>query len=489
MFDRANKANSVSFFRDGPALAGFVLFVSGGVIACVGLFRIRDLWIQIQPALPLSLSVDVPEMLVHLFPSVLSVVVNFIASVCAVLMGIAWGFSGIASVVKSHRSRTCPSDLNSPELVAEALRSSWPAYCFHVGPLLRILSALRPAIMYMNPLSKEILGDLRNGCLKATIAVILIACAVHLVSWIPGLLRKTFDWSLVIAVPSASPIYLLLGLVMLAYVMIGWSLLPTRHLQYIRGIKDLRVGGTGPPDLFFALLEESSILLDLGSQGVPRATRLELSGVPGVRATLIESSPQVVESSVKPLGFALLPLALVLPLAGFARLIYFQPPVASTLAIGQFFATHGLECLVEIAFCLALIIAGLRLGYWGERLLNVRRFRSALVFCRQKVADEKTFFEKGLPQFTWQKPEGWNESLADWAERPEVSQSFSVEICWAELVSEAEGIAGPRQVVDIRLSPTLEALLERILVVPFALRFENITEKETLDKERKPHEV
>lgn len=489
MFNRAKKANTVSFLKDGLALAGVLLCVCGGVIAGLGLSRIRDLWIQIQPVLPLSLSADVPEMVAQSFPTVLTVVVNFIASVCAVLMGIAWAFSGLASAVKGRRRRASPGDLDSPALVAEALRSSCPARCLHFGPLLRLLSLLRPTMVYMNPLSKGMLGDLWHGFLKAAIAVILIAFGVYFVSWIPGLLRKTLDWSIVITVPSVSSLYLLLGMVMLTYVVVGWSLLPTRQLQYMRGTRDLRVRGTGQPDLFLALLEESSILLDLGSQGVPKATRLEHSGVSGVRATLIESSPQVVDSSAKPLGYALLLLALVLPLAGFVRLIHFQPPVASSIGIGQFFAMHGLEYLVDIGFGLAFIIAGLRLGYWGERLLNVRRFRSALVFCRQKGADEKDYHENSLPQFTWKKPEGRNQSLAEWAARPDVSPDFSLEICWAELVSEAEGVAGPRQLVVIRLSPALEALVDRILFVPFALRFENITEEENLFKERKPHEV
>jgi len=134
-----------------------------------------------------------------------------------------------------------------------------------------------------------------------------------------------------------------------------------------------------------------------------------------------------------------------------------------------------------VALALALVLAGVYFGDWARKLLGVRRFQSAIVFC-SLVAEKGTgpvpsaySSRKGggissLPQ--WSLAEGMDEAFAQWAKNPDTERDFLVEICWAEAISESESEDGPRYLTDMRKTEVLRDSMRRLTQLPFHVDLE-----------------
>jgi len=60
----------------------------------------------------------------------------------------------------------------------------------------------------------------------------------------------------------------------------------------------------------------------------------------------------------------------------------------------------------------------------------------------------------------------------EWAKRPVGSRSFSIDMCWGEIVSEGVTGSGSRYLTEMGRSDILDENMHRIMELPFRARFE-----------------
>ena len=477
----------VPFWVDGQLLAALAFVLSGTIIAGNGILRLRELWHQFQPIFPLALPGDVSQVILNSFPLILNTLINVVASACAVLMGCAWIFSGLIDTFRSFRNQIIPRDFEQPELAVEILRSARPAYWRNFSLLARVLARIRPQLRFMSPVTHEMFCDLVRGVTKIALLGILITIIVHFLDLIPRLIKNYFQLQINLSVPSAGPLYYLLILVIFAYIVMACSLIPFRELHYFRSSRTIQVRGTGHPLLFLALFEEACGLLN--PPGFPAMRPIRLEQVGGrAKGTLIESFPRVVHSIPGRAGYACLPIMVLSLTIGFWGLIRFQHPAVIHEGVGQFLALNGLEYVGKISFFLGLILSGTYFAVWAERLLSIRMFRSALVFCSSTPTQNSTETEFALRtedrysgesvELKWKIQGEVDAEFTSWAIEPHNPTRFSVEIFFAEAFSESGGQDGPRFLMDLHLSESLDTALKSILDLPFCLRFERILPEE-----------
>jgi hypothetical protein len=161
-------------------------------------------------------------------------------------------------------------------------------------------------------------------------------------------------------------------------------------------------------------------------------------------------------------------------------LTHFSPQLSS-IYFTDFLSLQVLYYALDVALGLALILAGVYFGEWARKLLGVRRFQSAVVFC-SLVAEKATgpvpstySSRRGtgsshLPQ--WRLTEGLDEAFAQWAKNPGTERDFLVEICWAEAISESQSEDGPRYLTDMRKSEVLQDSMRRLTQLPFHVDLE-----------------
>ncbi len=302
----------------------------------------------------------------------------------------------------------------------------------------------------------------------------VIAIVFYFLSVLPLLLQRYFHISLSIAIPAPTPLYFLIGIVLVANLLIMLSLFPIRKTEFVRSQEILGVRGRGEPQIFFALLEEGCSLLT-HSGAIGRAP-IRLAGGNGqnVRATLVETHPQSVASISRPGGFLCLPLIFFPLTMGFSRLIHFQRP-ASEMPYQVFLKAHALDYAVEVLFAIGLIIVGLYFAEWARKLFGVRKYRSDLVFCHSAGRTELTTdaAHSTDPQgWEWKLRDGVDDAFASWAKDPQAGKSFQLEIFWAEVYSESAGPRSNRYLVRMADHEELSRSMWHILKLPFSVNFE-----------------
>jgi hypothetical protein len=467
----------ISFLWSGQALVGAVFLLAGLVIGWEGLWKLRDLWRQFAPHLPFSLPPDVAQRMQTALPLIFSVFVSTVGSICAVLMGISWGLSGIAEMFHSRKRVHDVPDFDRPELVAESLRSAQAQYWKSYSWILRIAGSLWTRTRFMSPISYNIVKSMVASSIKVVLLGIVIGLTAYGLSLIPMLLKKYAGLSVKIYIPSPAPLYLLLGLALFLNIVISLTMFPFRKKNFARTCEGLPVSGTGDPRMFFALLEEGAKLLSVKGSEDRRPVRLQDGQDPWLKGTLVESFPEAVRSFAGPAGFLCLPLTLLLLVMGFSRLIHFNRPV-SPIPSAEFLTLYFPDYLMEVFFAIGLIITGLYFAEWSRKLFDVRRYRSALLFCHTRPVDSKESGSAEKPatraskEVIWKRDGGTDERFAQWARQPEQSRGFLVEACWAEVLSESEGARGPRFLIQMSESESLDMALSRILTLPFCVGFQ-----------------
>jgi hypothetical protein len=266
------------------------------------------------------------------------------------------------------------------------------------------------------------------------------------------------------------------------YGLTALSLFPFQKLKINRTGQSLLVRGKGDPHLFFALLEEGCKLLTGRKSSHIPPSRLELEGEQSERGTLIENTPEPVRYWSNPAAFVYLPIIFILLIMGFSRLIHFARSTAP-MPYAEFMKYYFLDYLLEAAFAIGLIIVGMRLAEMARKLFGVRKYRSVLVFCRitsSPSADgpsEASSSDREEPSreregSRWKNVEGTDDQFAGWVKEPVRTGAFPVTLYWGEAVSASATSDGPRYVINVRKSPSLDAAMERILQIPFNVDFE-----------------
>ncbi len=266
------------------------------------------------------------------------------------------------------------------------------------------------------------------------------------------------------------------------YGLTALSLFPFQSLKFNRAGQSLLVRGRGDPRLFFALLEEGCKLLTGRKSTYSPPARLEMEGEPSERGTLIENSPEPARSWSNPAALVYLPVIFMLLILGFSRLIHFGR-ATTPMPYTEFMKYYFLDYLLEAAFAIGLIIVGIRLAEMARRLFGVRKYRSALVFCQitasasaDDLAATGSSDREELPEerrgSRWKGVEGTDDQFAGWAKDPARTAAFPVTLYWGEAVSASATSDGPRYLIHVRKSPSLDAAMERILQIPFNVDFE-----------------
>ncbi len=467
----------LTFFKNGEALVGLVLLLAGLFVIRDGFLKLKSLWFLFAPNFPVSMQEYTAQRILTALPFVFGSFVSIIASLCAILIGLLWAGTGLAEAFRSSRTRLAPGDFKYPDLIAESLRVSRPQ---HRQPrAVRVISALFPQAQLVSPVAYELFTNLMRYCAKLFFTGIVIGLAFYMLRVAPLLINRYFHMNFSWVVPSAKPLYLILGFIALGYILIGLSLVFVRREGFGRTAETFQVIGKGDPHLFFALLEEGCRLLTQKSFQQKTPVRLQLNSNPRVVGTLIENYPESVHSWGRPAAYACLPIFFLLLTSGFGRLIDFRL-ITQGIPYNEFIRLYLLDYLLEVAIGLTLIITGLQLADLTRRLFGVRKFCSTAVFSYvgQPLPNPPFISRKSAGRsgsstdIQWKIAPEVDEHFAYWARQPETATSFRLNICWAEIFSESITAAGPRLLTGMLKSPKIEAAMERILRIPLTVNFE-----------------
>ena len=431
MDDMQNLIRRLSFLSNGRVLLAIVFVIAGAFVVWKGLLELRDLWRLMSPLFPLSIPKDVSQKVANSLPTIFKYFVVIVSSVCAVLIGGLWAVSGVGSLFQARRRLHQPANFDKPELVAESIRSGrtlhWPATPW----LVKLLAAVWGPVRFVNPIAYQFLKQVLQSFLNIVLLTIIVAIIFSFLRAMPALLQKYAHVSINMAVPSAGPLFFLLGLIAFVNCLILVNLIPYKQPEIMRSCEVAPVSGRGDPHVFFALLEEGCKLLTSKGQ-VDRSggVRLEGTAQHGTKGTLIENFPERVGNSLSPAGYICLPLVLLLLTMGFTRLIHFHPPGGSSgpVTYADFLSAHFPNDLLEIVFSLGLILSGLYFAEWARKLFDVHRYRSALIFCHtEEQSDREPRTGSKNPQLDhgpafegirWRAAQAVDEQFAAWAKNP-----------------------------------------------------------------------
>ncbi len=472
------------FYMNGDVLMALTYMVSGVLITREGGLKLWELWIKLSAYLPFSFQDQAAQKILPFLPVITKTFIITVSSVCAVIIGVLWILSGLFEAVQARARPFSPAGFARPDLAAESLRTGAPQYWRSPPWLVRIMAVVWPKARFMTPVSYDLLGEVLVAFWKILFMSLLIALMTFLLQWAPALLEKRLNVTLNLAVPSAMPLYYVLGLMAAINLIIGLTLVPLGRQLFHRSSKEIIVRGRGDPHLFFALVEEGCLLLN--PRGFPdsRPVRLEQASTPRAKGTLVETFPTIVRSFSRPVGYLCLPVMAVLLVLGFSRLVQFQMS-AQTMSHGDFLALQLPAYLLEIVFAFSLILCGLHVSEWARNLLGICRFKSALIFCRLKrgTGSESVPVEKhgkkrlfaraqGQDPIDWQTAQGVDEEFVDWAKAPEAAKQFRVEITWADVVSESASPDADRHLTIMERTEALDGGMARILELPFQVKLE-----------------
>jgi hypothetical protein len=489
MVGREDTKGLLAFLKNGEALVGLLFLLAGLLVAREGFLRLKTLWILFAPSFPLSMHDYTGERILTALPFVSGAFISIVGSICAILIGILWVGSGLGEAVGSWRKKPPPGVFKHPDMVAESLRVSHAQH--QQSSIIRTLAVLWPRVRLLSPIAYELLSVLLRNCAKLVFAGVLIALVFYILHAVPPLIARYLQFKVSLLIPSARPLYLLLLFMILAYILIGASLLPFRRQKFARTSDTFGVVGTGDPHLFFALLEEGCRLLT--ARPFPHRTpvRLQHETNPRIRGTLVENYPEPGRYWARPAAYVCLPIVFILLTAGFTRLTNFRL-ITDAVPHMEFLRVYLFDYFLEVAFALGLVMVGLQLADMTRRLFGVRKYRSTVVFCYvgQELPKPPQGDQASLQLFgkeiktTWKVIEGVDEQFARWAKDPDTTTRFRVNIYWAEVFSESVGADGARLLTGMQKSPSVEAAMERILKIPLTAGFD--IEMPTTDAEKEP---
>ena len=485
MLNMSQAIRKSPFLTKGEALVGVVFFISGLIVAWHGAAKLGRLYAQFSVYFPISLPSNIADTLLVSFPIICQTFIHTVGSISAVVLGLVWMIYGVADTVAAGKRKTEPTGLDHSELVAESLRIGLPLHWRAHSLPVRMAARLAARLRFMSPVSYSLLGHAARSTAKLILIAIATALTFHLLRSLPTLLQRYAQLQLQLMVPWPNPLYYLIALLIVANALICASLIPFRRPGYTRSSKPLVLRGTGDPHFLFALLEEGCRLLSRTATFSRIPKRLELESDNPVQGTLVESSPEPVASVSRPAGYLCLPFIPVLLTLGFDRLIDFHRPVSSVYYT-TFLSEYLLDYVLEVAFALGMILSGAYFGHWARQLLGVRRFRSALVFCHltdDRVVDSRghgmlagSGRTGGTEEVTWKSVDSIDPGFVAWARELDGPHTFRAQLYWAEVTTESISDTTPRYVADMQQSAELEAAMQRLIMLPFHVKFELVSD-------------
>ncbi len=456
------------------ALFGLAFVVAGVIVAWEGLRAAEALKTQFAPYLPFSLPPDIGLKTQRSLPFIFVTFVKGVSCLCAMLIGFMWTVSGLGEMITSVRQVPQPDKFKSPELVAEALRNAeaqyWRGY---VAPF-RFLAKAWDRVRGLDPISYEMIMQIIVSSTKVILLGIIVGLAVKGLHVIPALLSKYLQLQVNYTVPEPTPLYLLIIIVLIINGIALITQAPLKKKAFNRRVEIFKVQGKGSPNLFFALFEESCKLLNPKGFQDLRPIRLQWNNQPGATGALVESYPENVKRAAGITGYLYLPVITIFTVLGFSRLLNFNLPT-SEMPYSEFLSLHLFEYLLEVAFGIGLIMTGLYFAEWAKKFFDGRQYRSFMAFCCEQFQNRPQGLSgkpNGEKTVKWVGMSGVDAAFADWAKDQLSEKTFAVEIYWAEAISESTTPGGPRYLVQLERSPSLNPAMARILTIPFNTSFD-----------------
>lgn len=480
-------ARRVPLVTNGAALLGLAFALSGFLISRYAYLQLAFFVRELAAVLPFSITPDLQQRLLVSLPLIVTIFISLVSSIAALLIGVLWIFSGLLQAFRSRRRSEDPAPFENPDLAAESLRRSEPLNWVALPSVLRLLKRVWPSAPSPTPVAYEMLRSLVWTVAKLLLGMLVIAFIFYILRMIPALVRAVLSRQIELFVPSADPLYALIGLLFVFDALIGVSLIPFRQQPAERGVTEVPVRGRGDPHVLLALLEEGCRLLTPAGKPERHPVRLEAQEDARMRGTLVESFAQEVRSLGRPAAYVCLFLTIFLLVTGFSRLIHFQRSI-SPMPYSEFLSFHLLSYGLDVAFSLGLVFCGLHFGEWALKLFGMRRFRSSVVFCSVTM-DQRSPSESlrarrrsapgmELEEITWKRSHGVDAQFALWAKQPETTGRFKLDVAWADVISESATAASTRHVTGFHRSPSLDDAVKRILLLPFHVGFEREAPRE-----------
>ena len=180
---------------DGKIFVGLVFVISGAVVAWGGAAHIKELWSMVSQFFPIALPNDISQRTLVSFPLIFKELISAVSSLCAVLVGAMWFFSGIGEIFRSLKPYSEPSDFRHPELVTETVRTGEAQYWRTSSLGARLLGRIWGRARYVSPISYEFFGKLFRSSLKTLMLGGVIALVFYFWRILPFLLKRYLQLS------------------------------------------------------------------------------------------------------------------------------------------------------------------------------------------------------------------------------------------------------------------------------------------------------
>lgn len=459
---------------------GIVFTLAGVYVAWIAGTKLLEIYSQFKPYLPFNAPPDFSDQLLRSLPAVFKYFTVIVSSLCGVLVGALWVVTGLSDIFQRREKTPFVPDLDNPWQAANFLVSSELQYWRQTSIIPRFIAKHWKRARNIQPVSHQLAADLIKSSLKVVMVGFIIAIVLYLLSIVPELLERHFHITMRLLVPSGRPLYFIIAIIAALNAVMILTLLPfPRHISS-RHSQTLQITGKGTSQLFFALIEELCRLLTPRGLSHRAPIRLTSSLDGESRGSLIESHPEPATTVAKISAFLYLPLIYFPLTMGFSRLINFQRPM-SQMPYSDFTALQLPDYIMETAFGVGLLLAGLYFAEWARRFFDIKRFRSFVIFC---CSDEPTETREDAQTATmWVRAEGADERLAAWAKDPNNIERFNLRIYWAEGISEMAAPKSRRSLVRIMESRDLDSFMTRIISLPLSVHFQAETEPVAKDQD------
>lgn len=478
MFDRKPSAYALPFWYNGRALTGLLYFASGVVVASCGVLRIWDLWTQLESYLPFSIPPDIPERIASNIPDILSRVVNAVASLAGLLLGIAWLVSGVPALIAFRRYGMVPGSLRDPEIVAAAM----VRFSNHAAenPSPQNFTSSMPVNPYrISKVSKRIFYELCWSILKLLLIVAAVKLLLAVVTYLPRFIHETTKTQVVVMVPSGSELYFLVGLFIAADVIMALSLFARIKKPLAPNMRIMEARGSAHPALLLALFEESVILGSpdrVLSHARWRLTKVDETPCFG---SLVEIVHGVSIPWQRPAVYSAMLFSVLATATGFYSLMNVEF-TGSFSSVGQLASEQGLVGLFRVLFLIGLVILGGHLTRWVEIFVRWTGWESTLFLVTvcpgNNRGQDETAAQQNLPSPLFGKSSSWNlQTSPDHKALNALvnkTQLLHVNFFWAHAYSESSTPSAQRNLAGAGSEVSLDEYVERIIESPFMAHFE-----------------
>ncbi len=439
---------------------------------------------QLEPYLPISLPPDIPDRIGSHLPQLMSGLVNVLASVAGLVLGISWVLSATGELVASRRGSFVPGSLAAPEEVAETIvRNANP-----VAKEAQKSSAPRdPKLAIIHSgigVSKHIFFKLSWSIFKLLIVFLIVKLLFAVAEYVPRFVQETTQTQFFVQIPSPSPLYFVIGLFITADLLIALSVVTTRRLPLAPKYRSIKARGSMHPRFLVSLFEESATLAI--SYGALSQTKWRLTMVDDdlCYASLVETVHSMSRPWARMVVYPAIMLSVAATVTGFYTLMHLEFN-GTFHSIKQFASEAGLAFSVRLIFLIGLILLGSHLAHWTEMLVQWTGWNSTVILFA--VWPEDVTLTRAmhplqiLSSHTDKRGSMWilqNSSQKDSMKTyvPDV-RDFTVAFFWSSAYSESSNPAGVRTLVGSSPYEIPEDRVESIIEAPFMADFERVLEE------------